>query len=171
MVFNFRLANINDAILLRKLSEDTFRDTYTEFNTPENMEAHVAKNFSIEAITNDLQSPQYQYFIIEFDTQIVAFAKLVKDHSTKGLENRKVVEIERFYVDKKLHGQQLGRKLMDFCTNWSKENNFETIWLGVWVNNQNAMEFYKKMGFEFLDKHVFVLGTEIQTDFTMKRDL
>lgn len=171
MVFNFRLANVNDAILLRKLSEDTFRDTYTEFNTPENMEAHVAKNFSIEAIVNDLQSPQNQYFIIEFDTQIVAFAKLVKDHSTKGLENKKVVEIERFYVDKNLHGQQLGRKLMDFCTNWSKESNFETIWLGVWENNQNAMKFYKKMGFEFLDKHVFVLGTEVQTDFTMKKDL
>ncbi len=171
MVFNFRLANVNDAILLRKLSEDTFRDTYTEFNTPENMEAHIAKNFSIEAIINDLQSPQNQYFIIEHDTQIVAFAKLVKDHRTKGLTNKKVVEIERFYVDKSLHGQQLGRKLMDFCTNWSKENNFETIWLGVWENNQNAMEFYKKMGFEFLDKHIFVLGTEIQTDFTMKKDL
>ena len=60
---------------------------------------------------------------------------------------------------------------MDFCTDWAKENGFETIWLGVWENNNNAMQFYKKMGFEFLDKHVFVLGTEVQTDFTMKRDL
>ena len=171
MIFNFRLANLNDAPLLRKLSEDTFRDTYTEFNTPENMETHVSKNFSSEAILEDLQSPQNQYFIIELEEQIVAFAKLVKDHSTKGLADKKVVEIERFYVDKSLHGQQLGRKLMDFCTNWAKENGFETIWLGVWENNLNAIQFYKKMGFEFLDKHVFVLGTEVQTDFTMKRDL
>lgn len=171
MTSNFRLANLNDTPLLRKISEQTFRDTYTEFNTPENMEAHVAKNFSTEAIIADLQSPQNQYFIIEFETQIVAFAKLVKEHSTKGLENKKVVEIERFYIDKNLHGKQLGRKLMDFCTKWAKENHFETIWLGVWENNPNAIQFYKKMGFQFLDKHVFVLGTEVQTDFTMKRDL
>lgn len=171
MNFNFRLATISDTATICRLAEKTFRDTYTEFNTPENMEAHVAKNFSSEAILADLQNPQNQYFIIESEQQIVAFAKLVKDHPTKGLADKKVVEIERFYVDKSLHGQQLGRKLMDFCTNWAKENNFESIWLGVWENNHNAMQFYKKMGFEFLDKHVFVLGTEVQTDFTMKRDL
>lgn len=171
MNFIFRVATIDDTEAIRQLAEKTFRDTYTEFNTPENMETHVAKNFSSEAISSDLKSPQNQYFIIEFETETVAFAKLVKDHSTKGLENKKVVEIERFYVDKNLHGQQLGRKLMDFCTNWAKENGFETIWLGVWENNQNAMQFYKKMGFELFDKHVFVLGTEVQTDFTMRRDL
>lgn len=171
MNFSVRLATAKDTEAIRLLAEKTFRDTYTEFNTPENMETHVAKNFSSEAILADLQSPQNQYFIIELKGKLVAFAKLVKNHSTKGLENKKVVEIERFYVDKNLHGQQLGRKLMDFCTNWAAENNFETIWLGVWENNQNAMQFYKKMGFELLDKHVFVLGTEVQTDFTMKRDL
>ena len=118
-----------------------------------------------------MQSLQNQYFVIEFETQIVAFAKLVKANSTKGLEGKSVVEIERFYIDKNLHGQLLGRKLMDFCTNWAKENSFETIWLGVWENNPNAIQFYKKMGFEFLGTHVFVLGTEVQTDFTMKKDI
>lgn len=171
MIFNFRLATINDSESIRSLAEKTFRDTYTEFNTPENMETHVAKNFSSEAILEDLHNTQNQYFIIENEERITGFAKLVKNHSTNGLASKKVVEIERFYVDKSLHGKQLGRKLMDFCINWSKEHNFETIWLGVWENNQNAMQFYKKMGFEFLDKHIFVLGTEVQTDFTMKKDL
>ena len=118
-----------------------------------------------------MQDIDSQYFIIEFESEIIAFAKLVKNHSTKGLEEKNVVEIERFYIDKTLQGQQLGRKLMDFCVEWSVENNFETIWLGVWENNTNAMKFYQKMGFEFLDKHTFVLGTEVQTDFTMKRNL
>jgi ribosomal protein S18 acetylase RimI-like enzyme len=171
MNFSFRLATIDDTEAIRVLAENTFRDTYAELNTPENMEIHVAKNFSSETILADLQSLQNQYFVIESETQIVAFAKLVKAHSTKGLEGKSVIEIERFYIDKNLHGQQLGRKLMDFCTNWAKENSFETIWLGVWENNPNAIQFYKKMGFEFLGTHVFVLGTEVQTDFTMKKDI
>jgi diamine N-acetyltransferase len=164
MNYQFRLANLEDAAA-------TFRDTYTVYNTSENMEQHVAKNFSLQQIEKELRDADSQYFIIEFEQEIVAFAKLVKNHSTKGLADKNVVEIERFYIDKTLQGQQLGRKLMDFCVEWSVENNFEIIWLGVWENNANAIKFYQKMGFEFLDKHTFVLGTEVQTDFTMKRNL
>lgn len=171
MSVQFRLANFEDAVAIRQLSEKTFRDTYTIYNTPENMEKHVAKNFALEQIEKELQDVDCQYFIIETEQEIVAFAKLVKNHTTNGLEVENVVEIERFYVDKTLQGQQLGRKLMDFCVEWSIKNNFEIIWLGVWENNPNAIKFYQKMGFEFLGKHTFVLGTEVQTDYTMKKNL
>ncbi len=171
MNFQISLAILEDAVAIRQFAEKTFRDTYTEYNTPENMEHHVAKNFALEQIYKDLQTIDSQYFIVKYEAEIIGFAKLIKDHSTEGLAGRKVVEIERFYVDKTFHGQQLGRKLMGCCVNWSAENNFEVIWLGVWEKNENAMKFYQKMGFEFLGKHTFVLGTEVQTDFTMKLDL
>ena len=171
MNFQFRLANFEDAAAIRQLSEKTFRDTYTVYNTPENMEQHVEKNFALQQIEKELKQIDSQYIIIDLNGEIIAFSKLVKNRSTKGLEEKNVVEIERFYIDKSLQGQQLGRKLMDFCIEWSIENNFEIIWLGVWENNANAIKFYQKMGFEFLGKHSFVLGTEVQTDFTMKRNL
>lgn len=171
MNFIYRTPTLNDIEAICFLSEKTFRDTYSEFNTPENMEEHIARNFSRHQIEIELQDADCQYFIIESDTKIVAFAKLQKEHSTTGLEGKNVVEIERFYVDKNQQGQQLGRKLMEYCVEWANENNFETIWLGVWENNTNAIKFYQKMGFDFLSKHTFVLGTEEQTDFTMKKDL
>lgn len=171
MDFQIRFATLEDTTELRDLSEATFRDTYTALNTPENMEQHVAEKFTLEKIKNDIQSTDNQHFVIESANQIVAFAKLVKHHSTEGLTEKKVVEIERFYVDKNLHGQQLGRKLMDCCVVWAKQNDFEVIWLGVWEKNPNAIKFYQKMGFEFLGKHTFVLGTDEQTDFTMRFDI
>jgi ribosomal protein S18 acetylase RimI-like enzyme len=171
MNFQFRLATQADALSIRELAEKTFRDTYTDFNTPENMELHVANNFNLEQIEKELQEADNQYFIVDLAGKIMAFAKLKKDHLTKGLTAKKAVEIERFYVDKTLQGQQIGRKLMNFCVEWAIQNNFEVIWLGVWENNANAIKFYQKMGFEFLEKHTFILGTEVQTDFTMKLDL
>ncbi len=171
MDFQIRFATSDDATELRNLSEKTFRDTYTELNTPENMEQHVAEKFTPEKIENDLQSTDNQHFVIESASRIVAFAKLVKQHSTEGLSEKRVVEIERFYVDKNLQGQQLGRKLMGCCVAWARQNDFEVIWLGVWEKNENAMRFYQKMGFEFLGKHTFVLGMDVQTDFTMKKDI
>lgn len=171
MNFQVRLAILEDAAELRYLSEKTFRDTYSVFNTPENMEQHVAESFKLEKIEKDLQSPDNQHIVIELENKIIGFAKLIKDHSTEGLAGKRVVEIERFYVSNEFHGQQLGRKLMDYCRQVAVENSFEVIWLGVWEKNENAIKFYQKMGFEFLNKHTFVLGTDVQTDFTMKRNL
>ncbi|WP_259015435.1 GNAT family N-acetyltransferase [Emticicia fluvialis] len=164
-----RLAAITDAPPLRELSETTFRDTYTEYNTPENMEKHVAKNFTIEQIEKELKDPANQYVVCEDGDTLTAFVKLVSNHAAKGLEGENAIEIERIYVRKALHGQQLGRKLIDFCTDWAKENGFSVIWLGVWEHNHNAMRFYEKMGYERFGEHSFVLGDDNQTDYLMKK--
>ncbi|WP_337043002.1 GNAT family N-acetyltransferase [Emticicia sp. 17c] len=164
-----RFATLPDAPALRALAETTFRDTYTEFNTPENMEKHVAKNFSLAQIQAELQLPDNQYVLVEQDNALIAFAKMVKNHSTQGLTEERVLEIERIYVAKAFHGQQIGRKLIDFCTNWAIEQHFEVIWLGVWENNPKAMKFYEKMGYTRFGEHTFVLGEEVQTDYLMKK--
>jgi ribosomal protein S18 acetylase RimI-like enzyme len=166
-----RLATLADAPRLRELGEITFRDTYTVYNTPENMEKHVAKNFSLHQVETELRDSNNQYIVCENEQGLVAFVKLVKNHSTDGLTEENVVEIERIYVLKTFHGQQLGRKLIDFCTEWAKAQGFEVIWLGVWEHNQNALKFYEKMGYLRFGEHTFVLGDEVQTDYVMKKYL
>ncbi|RYU94767.1 GNAT family N-acetyltransferase [Emticicia agri] len=164
-----RLANSADAPRLRELAEITFRDTYTIYNTSENMEKHVAKNFSLQQIDTELQDSANQYIVCENEDNLISFVKLVKNHSTKGLVEEKVVEIERIYVRKEFHGQQLGRKLIDFCTDWAKKQGFVVIWLGVWEHNPNAIKFYEKMGYVRFGEHTFLLGDDVQTDYLMKK--
>lgn len=164
-----RLAILSDVLRLRNLSEITFRDTYTAYNSPENMENHVAKNFSLQQIETELQDSENQYVVCENGQELIAFVKLVRNHSTKGLTDEKVVEIERIYVRKEFHGQQLGRKLIDFCTDWAKGQGFEVIWLGVWEHNPNAIKFYEKMGYVRFGEHTFTLGDDVQTDYVMKK--
>ncbi len=166
-----RLATPADAPRLRELSEITFRDTYTEYNTPENMEKHVAKNFSLSQLETELVDSKNQYMVCENGKDLIAFVKLVKDHSIEGLNEERVVEIERIYVLKAFHGQQLGRKLIDFCTEWAKGQGFDVIWLGVWEHNQNALKFYEKMGYVRFGEHTFLLGDEVQTDYVMKKSI
>ena len=166
-----RLATLTDATRLCELSETTFRDTYTAYNTPENMDGHVAKHFSLQQIESELKDSINQYVVCEDGQDLIAFVKLVRNHSTKGLTEEKVVEIERIYVRKEFHGQQLGRKLIDFCTDWAKEQGFEVIWLGVWEHNPNAIKFYEKMGYVRFGEHTFTLGDDVQTDYVMKKKI
>jgi diamine N-acetyltransferase len=168
---NIRLSQIADAPRLRDLSEITFRDTYSQFNTPENMEAHVASKFDLEIIEKELKNPDNQYIVIENDADLIGFAKLVLNRSEGDLEANGAIEVERFYVLSQFKGQNLGRKLMDFCCEWSKQNDFRVIWLGVWEHNPNAIAFYTKLGFTQYGNHVFVLGDDIQNDYLMKKEL
>jgi diamine N-acetyltransferase len=46
-----------------------------------------------------------------------------------------------------------------------------TLWLGVWERNERARAFYHKCGFVDVGSHVFVLGTDAQTDRIMVRPL
>ncbi|MEI7582510.1 GNAT family N-acetyltransferase [Runella sp.] len=170
-VFDITPATLSDAPTLRDLMERTFVDTYEQFNTPENMQQYVASHFGLTQVEQELRDEKVQYLVMKQNERLIGFAKLVKDHSAEGLEGHKVVELERIYVTRTHHGQKLGAKLMQACLDWSKNAGFETIWLGVWEHNPKALAFYEKMGFQRFGEHVFVLGTEVQNDFLMKKEL
>jgi diamine N-acetyltransferase len=163
-------AQIEETHSLRDLLEYTFRDTYSNQNSPEEIEKHVAKNFSFELILAEIQNNDFQYFIVKQEAEIVAFCKLVKNHTLEGVL-KKTVEIERFYVHPKLKGKGIGRKLMEYCLDWAGAENFEIVWLGVWERNPDAIAFYQKMGFQQFGTHVFVLGDDAQTDYVLTKEL
>jgi GNAT superfamily N-acetyltransferase len=137
-------AQLSDASLLRDLMEQTFIDTYAVFNTPENMQRHITERFGLVQVQKELQDENVQYLLVKQNGQLIGFAKLVKDHATKGLEGKKVIEIERIYVSHAYHGQKLGTKLMQTCLDWSKNKGFETVWLGVWEHNPKAISAFTK---------------------------
>ncbi|WP_039790739.1 GNAT family acetyltransferase, partial [Paenibacillus riograndensis] len=43
--------------------------------------------------------------------------------------------------------------------------------LGVWEKNENAIAFYKKMGFVQTGSHSFYMGDEEQIDIIMTTDI
>ncbi len=166
-----RPATLSDAPGLRDLMEKTFIDTYSAFNTPENMQMHIASRFGLAQLQHELLEKNVQYFTMTKGEQLIGFAKLVRDHHAKGLEGQNTVEIERIYVDQTHQGQQLGTRLIQACLNYAKEAAATVVWLGVWEHNLKAIQFYEKMGFERFGEHVFTLGTEVQNDFLMKKEL
>ena len=43
----------------------------------------------------------------------------------------------------------------------------KTLWLGVWEKNDRARAFYAKCGFADVGEHIFLFGTDPQTDRVM----
>ena len=163
-----RKINIDDLEALRNLSIQTFKETFEEVNTEEDMQKYLDENLSIEKLKSELENPNSEFYFAENNDEILGYLKLnFKDAQTEKVEENHF-EIERIYVLKRFLGQKIGQILFDKAIEIGREKNLEYVWLGVWEENHRAIRFYGKNGFEIFGKHKFVLGEDVQTDLLMK---
>jgi ribosomal protein S18 acetylase RimI-like enzyme len=168
---SIRGATSGDVKLLQDIGIQTFYDTFAEVNTKADMDQYLEKNFSDDQVILELADTDNLFFIAESNGQPAGYAKLRKGTTPPELERANAIELERLYVAKEFLGKRVGQALMDRCLSKAREENFNTVWLGVWEHNHRAIAFYKKCGFEKFGAHAFVLGTDLQTDHMMKIDI
>ena len=101
-----RKINIDDLETLRNLSIQTFKETFEEVNTEEDMQKYLDENLSIEKLKTELENPNSEFYFAENNDEILGYLKLnFKDAQTEKLEENHF-EIERIYVLKAFLGQK-----------------------------------------------------------------
>jgi ribosomal protein S18 acetylase RimI-like enzyme len=165
-----RQATVQDATMISELSIATFRETYAEFNTASNMDAYILKHFKVAQLEEEIRDEDQNIFFITFVDEVpAAYVKLSVANSPAALQGTRPIEIERFYVLKPYQEQKLGSTLMSYCLSNAIRKGYETLWLGVWQQNDKAIAFYERWGFEKFGAHIFQLGNDEQSDWLMKR--
>ncbi len=158
----------DDAALLAELGARTFAETFAGDNTPENMAAYLASAFNREQQAAELADPHCSFQIAEIDGVAVGYALLRSGDVEFGVVGNKPIELVRLYVSQENLGSGVGAVLMQACIDESQQENYETLWLGVWEHNTRAQAFYRKWNFVEMGTHVFHLGDESQTDILMQ---
>jgi ribosomal protein S18 acetylase RimI-like enzyme len=149
----------------------TFRDTFDEHNTPEDMQAYVDNAFTDEKLTEELRQDKTVFYVAYYKDQIAGYAKVRENEVPPELGDVHALELHRLYVDKEHFGKKVGDRLMDICLHKAAASGYQCVWLGVWENNPRAIKFYTRKGFEKFSDHVFVLGNDAQTDWLMKKSI
>ena len=162
-----RAATESDIELLCAIGMKTFVETYEQQNTPENLQNYLQEKFNEKQISDEIQTPKNVFLLVELEDKTIGYAKMRVNLIENPDENS--LEIERIYIIKDYHGQKYGALLMQKCVDFAIENNYESLWLGVWEHNPKAIRFYQKWGFELFGEHIFQLGDDAQTDFLMKK--
>lgn len=171
MSIETRRATLNDKSALCVLGIKTFKDTFEEHNTAEDMERYIAEAFSDEQIEKELQEEKTAFFLAEDGDRVAGYAKVREGEKQDALGNRRALELHRIYVDKDYLGKRIGNILLEACLDYAKKTGYETVWLGVWEHNPRAIAFYTKHGFKKFGEHVFVLGADEQTDWLLRKDI
>ena len=164
-----RAAKLSDAKKLAVLAEATFRDTFSEENTSEDMNAHCQASYGEEIQAQEISDPNYVTIVAELDEHLVAYAQLRWGEAPECVSAKSPGEIQRLYVDKNFHGGGLAHTLMSECLNALKERNTDIAWLGVWERNPRAIAFYRKFNFEEVGDHIFSVGSAPQRDIILVR--
>jgi ribosomal protein S18 acetylase RimI-like enzyme len=168
---DIRPAAFEDVAALAELSARTFRDTFIEQNDSAQIEAHIAKTFTPQALGDEFQDPANTFLIAAVDPndELIGYAKLRDSQAPASVLGPKPIELGRIYVGRESMGSGVGAALMQACLDEAEQRGYETIWLGVWEANPRAIVFYDRWNFTTVGSHIFMLGSEKQTDLIMVR--
>lgn len=167
-----RLADLNDAKLLSELGIISFTEAFGKDNSEEDIKIYFLEAFDEDKIKNELRDKEVTYIIaLGENNEAVGYAKLNRNEHPGELNGIASVQLQRIYVRQKVKGQKIGALLMRKCIDIAKKDNRNVLWLTVWQENKEAINFYYKWGFEICGYKQFKIGNKIDDDFMMKKEL
>jgi GNAT superfamily N-acetyltransferase len=151
------------------LAARTFRETFAADNRPEDIARHEAEAYGQTQQSRELADPDIVTLLVHSDDLLIGFAQLRRGPVPACVKDDAPIELWRFYIAKEWHGQGIAQALMHRVADDARRAHALTLWLGVWERNERAKAFYRKCGFTDVGSHVYMVGTDAQTDRIMTR--
>ncbi|SLJ89446.1 MULTISPECIES: GNAT family N-acetyltransferase [unclassified Paenibacillus] len=171
MTVEIRACSREDLQKLQEISIETFNDTFKDQNSPDNMRAYLERAFNAKQLEDELSNSCLDIFFVYYNKELAGYLKVNREGAQSEQMSDASLEIERIYIRKKFQMHGLGKYLLNKAMETALEHKKKEVWLGVWEKNDNAIAFYKKMGFVQTGAHSFYMGDEEQIDFIMVKTL
>lgn len=171
MTPTIRRATPDDAPALAELAARTFTEAFGADNRPEDLALHLATAYGPAQQGRELADATLITLVADDQGTLVAFAQLRLGTPPAAVRGAAPIELMRFYLAAAWHGRGLAQRLMASVVDAATAAGARTLWLGVWERNPRAIAFYRKTGYVDVGSHVFVVGTDPQTDRLMVRPL
>jgi ribosomal protein S18 acetylase RimI-like enzyme len=168
---SIRRATLADAADVATLAARTFEETFGADNRPEDMAEHLATSYGVAQQSAEIADHGYATLLAFVGGALAAFAQVRRNAPPPCVTGPAPIEIHRFYVDRRWHGQGVGRRLMDASLDAARTFGGATVWLSVWEKNPRAQAFYAKCGFSRVGEADFWVGPDRQTDHIFARAL
>ncbi len=171
MNLTIRRAAEDDAVLIADISRQTFYNTFAPLNTKADMDIFMNVQFTRGRLMLEVGQPENIFLLAYNNDEVAGYAKLRDKRLPQKIGSSNALEIARLYAMPHMIGKGVGKLLMEKSLEIALEKKKDTVWLGVWKQNEKAINFYKAWGFTIFDECDFVLGNDLQKDWLMKKSL
>jgi ribosomal protein S18 acetylase RimI-like enzyme len=166
-----RRALQDDALILSRLGEATFRETFLEaFAIPypaEDLAVFVAATYSVAAFEAMLVDRAQTAWLAEVDGVAAAYCVVGPCGLPHPEVSRNHGELKRLYVARAHQGAGLGRALFDLALEALNRHGGPS-WIGVWSGNLKAQRFYAHAGFKKAGEYEFPVGRWRDHEFILR---
>ena len=139
-----RKANIDDLKIIQDLNNELFKLEKENFDPTLIEDWPLSKDG--ENYFEDLINNHFVYIAL-VDDNIAGY--LAGSINEKGsYENVQYAEVNNMLIKEEYRGLRIGRKLMDAFKAFARENEIYDLKVVASFKNKNAIEFYRKNGFE-----------------------
>jgi ribosomal protein S18 acetylase RimI-like enzyme len=166
-----RRASKEDTVVLADFSRNAFEEAFGAENDPDDMQVYLDTSFSKAQIGHELTDPETTFLLIYQKDMLVGYAKIQGGPPPDRVHDKEAIQLSRLYVISACLGRGLGSQLIQACFDESRQQGYETIWLGVWEENVPAQRLYERSGFIRAGTKEFILGTDVQQDAVYARSL
>jgi len=156
---------------LQSISKTTFTETFSQYNSEQNMTHYLNESLSKSRLSAELMNEGSEFYFARLAKEVIGYLKVNVAPAQTDLQDVNSFEIERIYVLQEYQGKKVGQLLFKYAISLAQQRKSQYIWLGVWEHNAKAIRFYEKNGFIPFSSHAFKLGDDEQTDILMKKEL
>lgn len=170
-MIEIKQALFEDVAAMREVAIQSYSDTFSEFNTPENLEAFFREAYDLKKMQEEYYELDSMLYLACEGSLVAGFLRLRTTQEVEKELGLNTIELQRLYIHKDFQNQKVGKMLMQKAIDYALQKKFDWIWLGVWERNFNAQRFYNKWGFEKFGEHIFQMGDDPQIDWLLKKSL
>ncbi len=153
------------------LGAHTFRETFEQICSPQDLEQFLKDTYGEAKQRAELADPARPAWVLELHGVPAGFLQLRLGHREPGVTGERPVELQRIYVLRAHQGGGLGASLMQTALERARAWGADVLWLGVWEHNDRALAFYARHGFCEVGEHVFRIGSRVQRDLLLAKEL
>ncbi|BCE00834.1 GNAT family N-acetyltransferase [Marinicellulosiphila megalodicopiae] len=155
-----REANKNDALNLAALSIQVWLNTYAVDGVRNEISKYVIHRFTEHYFLDQLNQNNLKTLVFVEDDLLLGYITIDLDAhyiDVTQVDITQGYEITTLYVQSQFKGKGIGKKLLG-----QVQTQFgNTCWLTAWVFNENAIGFYKHIGFKDIGMKHFELEGEL----------
>lgn len=144
-----------DIPAIQRVLLETWRDAYGSFIPGGDLEAYLHQHYHLDALRALMSEPNVRGFVAEIDREIVGIARTTYDRA----QNR--FFLTSLYVLPQHQGKGIGMELLRRAEEVASRYGVDALWLGVMEQNNRTVQWYQRIGFTFVERAPFVMGTTV----------
>lgn len=157
-MIKIRKAELTDIRILVELGKQSFIESHGHSASEKDIDEYINLKYTPLVFEKELLDVQNQYYLISLNDEIAGYAKIIFNQAIAKVEQKNIVKLERLYLLKSHYGKQLGFTLFQYLKDLALKNKQVAIWLFVWKENDRALRFYTKLGFEIIGSYDFKIS-------------